>query len=190
MRVLGDELPNIEVSISSRYSPDLARGLLQGELDLAFMRPEAQMPDLLYKPIIKEPLVLALPTGHRLASQDTVALRDIAGEIFIGMSDTAPTLQRVIEDYLRRSGMNLRIVHRVDNLAMAMSLITSTKGVALLPAFAKNFLPRSVTIRPLAGEAPTIDLVIGYNKSNTSPLLGLFLRRIEQLRKKKGLPAT
>jgi LysR family hca operon transcriptional activator len=73
---------------------------------------------------------------------------------------------------------------------MAMSLITSTKGVALLPAFAKNFLPRSVTIRPLAGEAPTIDLVIGYNKSNTSPLLGLFLRRIEQLRKKKGLPAT
>jgi len=190
MRVLGDKLPNIEVSISSRYSPDLARGLLQGELDLAFMRPEAQMPDLAYKLIIREPLVVALPSGHRLASQDAVALQDIAGEIFIGMSNTAPALQRIIEDYLRRLAPNLRIVHRVDNLAMAMSLITSTKGVALLPAFAKNFLPRSVTIRPLAGEAPTIDLVIGYNKSNTSPILGLFLSRVELLRKRKGLPAT
>jgi LysR family hca operon transcriptional activator len=190
MRVLGDKLPNIEVSISSRYSPDLARGLLQGELDLAFMRPEAQMPDLAYKLIIREPLVVALPSGHRLASQDAVALQDIAGEIFIGMSNTAPALQRIIEDYLRRLAPNLRIVHRVDNLAMAMSLITSTKGVALLPAFAKNFLPRSVTIRPLDGEAPTIDLVIGYNKSNTSPILGLFLSRVELLRKRKGLPAT
>ena len=186
MRILGDELPNIEVSISSQYSPDLAQGLLRGKLDLAFMRPEAQMPELAYKVIIKEPLVVALPSGHRLASQDAVALHDIAGEIFIGMSNTAPTLQRVIEDYLRQSGMNLRIVHRVDNLAMAMSLITSTKGVALLPAFAKNFLPRSVTIRPLDGEAPTIDLVIGYNRNNSSPILGRVLSRVEQLRKRVG----
>ena len=188
MRILGDELPNIEVSISSQYSPDLAQGLLRGKLDLAFMRPEAQMPDLDYKVIVKEPLVVALPSGHRLASQDAVALQDIAGEIFIGMSNTAPTLQRVIDDYLKRSRSDLRPVHRVDNLAMAMSLITSTKGVALLPAYAKNFLPSSVTIRPLDGEAPTIDLVVGHNKTNTSPILRLFLSRVGQL--KKGAPQT
>ena len=99
------------------------------------------------------------------------------------MSNTAPTLQVVIDDYLKRSGMDLRPVHRVDNLAMAMSLIASTRGVALLPAYAKNFLPRSVTSRPLDGEAPTIDLVIGYNKTNTSPILGLFLSRVDQLKK-------
>jgi LysR family hca operon transcriptional activator len=186
MRILGDELPSIEVSISSQYSPDLAQGLLRGKLDMAFMRPEAQMPDLDYKVIVKEPLVVAMPSGHRLASQDAVALQDIAGEIFIGMSNTAPTLQLVIDDYLKRSGMDLRPVHRVDNLAMAMSLITSTRGVALLPAYAKNFLPRSVTTRPLDGEAPTIDLVIGYNKTNISPILGLFLSRLDQLRKRSG----
>jgi LysR family hca operon transcriptional activator len=55
--------------------------------------------------------------------------------------------------------------------------------VALLPAYAKNFLPRSVTSRPLEGEAPTIDLVIGYNKTNTSPILRLFLSRVAQLKK-------
>jgi LysR family hca operon transcriptional activator len=80
--------------------------------------------------------------------------------------------------------MNIRPAHRVDNLAMAMSLIASTGGVALLPVYAKNFLPRSVTSRPLRGEPPTIDLVIGYNKTNISPVLGLFLSRVRQLKKR------
>src|SRR4029077_11427873 len=105
MRILRDELPNIEVSISSQYSPDLAQALLRGKLDLAFMRPEAQMPGLNYIVIVKEPLVVAMPSDHRLASQNAVALRDIAGEIFIGMSNTAPTLQVIIDQYLERSGL-------------------------------------------------------------------------------------
>jgi LysR family transcriptional regulator, hca operon transcriptional activator len=41
-----------------------------------------------------------------------------------------------------------------------------------------------VTSRPLAGEAPTIDLVVGYNKTNTSPILKLFLSRLDQLEKR------
>jgi LysR family transcriptional regulator, hca operon transcriptional activator len=184
MRILQDELPNIEVTVSSQYSPDLAQALLRGKLDLAFMRPEAQMPDLHYKVIVKEPLFVALPSDHRLASQDAIALQDIAGETFIGMSNTAPTLRVIIDEYLEQSGLDLQQTHRVDNLAMAMSLIASTRGVALLPAYAQNFLPWSVTSRPLKGEPPTIDLVIGYNKTNTSPILGLFLSRVDQLKKK------
>src|SRR6202034_1695294 len=184
MRVLREELPNIDVSISSQYSPDLGQALLRGKLDLAFMRPEAQMPDLDYTVIVREPLVVAMPNDHRLASQNTVALQDISGEIFIGMSNTAPTLRVIIDQYLERSGLNFQQSHRVDNLAMAMSLIASTRGVALLPIFAKNFLPWSVTSRPLDGEAPTIDLVIGYNNTNTSPILGLYLSRVDQLKKR------
>jgi LysR family hca operon transcriptional activator len=128
MRILRDKLPNIEVSISSQYSPDLAQALLRGKLDVAFMRPEAQMPDLDYIVIIKEPLVVAMPSDHRLVSKNVVVLGDISGEIFIGISHTAPALQVVIDDYLKQSGMDLRPVHRVDNLAMAMSLIASTRG--------------------------------------------------------------
>jgi LysR family hca operon transcriptional activator len=183
MRIVRDELPNIEVSVSSQYSPDLAQGLLRGKLDLAFMRREAQMPDLEYRVIAKEPLIVAMPSDHRLASQDTIALQDISAETFIGMSNTAPVLRMVIEEYLERMGVDLKPAHRVDNLAMAMSLIASTRGVALLPAYARNFLPWAVTSRPLAGQAPTIDLVVGYNKTNTSPILGLFLSRVDQLKK-------
>jgi LysR family hca operon transcriptional activator len=77
--------------------------------------------------------------------------------------------------------MDFRPAHRVDNLAMAISMIVSTGGVALLPAYARNFLPRSVVSRPLKGEAPTIDLVIGYHRANTSPILKRFLSRAAEL---------
>jgi LysR family transcriptional regulator, hca operon transcriptional activator len=64
---------------------------------------------------------------------------------------------------------------------MAMSLVASTRGLALMPAYANNLLPWSVVSRPLEGEAPTIDLAVGYSKANTSPILKLFLSRIEEL---------
>ena len=62
-----------------------------------------------------------------------------------------------------------------------MSLIASTQGIALLPRYAKTFLPASVTTRPLQGPGPKIDLSIGYRKTNHSPVLKLFLSRVEEL---------
>jgi LysR family hca operon transcriptional activator len=181
MHIMRDELPNIDVTVSSQYSPQLADDLVRGKLDLAFLRPEAHMPDLEYKVVVKEPLVVVLPSDHRLASRKAIALEDIAQETFIGMSKTAPTLKAIIDDYLKRSGVDLRAEHEIDNLGMAMSLVASTRGVTLLPAYAQNFVPWSVISRPLEGEAPTIDLVIGYHRANTSPILKLFLSRSDDL---------
>lgn len=181
MNILRDELPNIDVTVSSQYSPLLADGLMRGKLDLAFMRPEPHMPDLEYKVVMTEPLVVVLPSDHRLASRKAIAIQDIAEETFIGMSKTAPTLQVIIDDYLKRAGLDIRAQHEIDNLGMAMSLVASTRGVTLLPAYAQNFLPWSVISRPLKGETPTIDLVIGYNKTNKSPTLKLFLSKSDEL---------
>ena len=181
MRILRDVLPNIEITVSSRYSPDLAEALIRGKLDLAFLRREAQMTDLIFRPVTKEPLVFVLPSDHRLAPCDAIDPQEIVGETFISVSNTAPTLRIVIDDFLKQSGIDIRPAHEVDNLAMAMSLIASTRGIALLPAYARNFLPGSVISRPIKGEAPTIDLVIGYHKANTSETLKLFLSRIDEL---------
>jgi hypothetical protein len=62
----------------------------------------------------------------------------------------------------------------------------------LLPAYTQNFLPWSVISRPLAGPVPTVDLVVGYNKADTSPILKLFLSRIDDLiaRVSSTRPAT
>ena len=181
MRILRDELPNIDVTVSSQYSPDLADALMRGKLDVAFLRPEAKMADLIYKVVTKEPLVVILPSDHRLASQEVIDPKEIAEEILLSVSKTAPVLRVVIDEYLKRSGIDIKPEHEADNLAMAMSLVASTRSVALLPAYAQNFLPWSVISRPLSGEVPTIDLVVGYNKANTSPILKLFLSRIDDL---------
>ena len=181
MHVLRDELPNLEVKVSSDYSPLLAEGLMRGRLDLAFMRPEPDMPDLAYEVVMREPLLLVLPSAHRLASRKAVGIRDIAGETFIGMSKTAPSLRGVIDAYLSRVGVAIRVAHEADNLAMAISLVASTGGVSLLPDYARDFLPRAVVSRALKGETPTIALVIGYHKGNGSPVLKMFLERSEGL---------
>jgi LysR family transcriptional regulator, hca operon transcriptional activator len=181
LRILRDELPNADVMISSQYSPQLADGLLKGRVDAAFLRREKGVPDLAFRLLVKEPLVVVLPSDHRLATRETVNPRDLLGEIFVSVSDTAPVLRAIIDNYLKRSGINIAPVHEVDHLAMGMSLIASTRGVGLLPAYAENFLPRSVTSRPLQGDAPTIDLVLGYNKENHSPILKLLLSRLDEL---------
>jgi hypothetical protein len=89
----------------------------------------------------------------------------------------APTLRVVIDDYIKGSGIDITPDHEVSSLSMGISLVVSTEGIALLPLYAQNFLPPPVTSRPIKGEAPTIDLVLGYHKENKSPLLKLFLSR-------------
>jgi DNA-binding transcriptional LysR family regulator len=127
-----------------------------------------------------------------LAQVDAIHPRNLTGEIFIGGSNKATVLRAMTEDYLRRSGIDIKLDHGVDNLAMAISLVASTRGLALMPAYANNLLPPSVISRPLEGEAPTIDLAVGYSKANTSPTLKLFLSRLEEVRApmpEKGLNA-
>jgi LysR family transcriptional regulator, hca operon transcriptional activator len=180
MHVLRDELKNIQVTVSSDYSPDLAEALARGRLDLAFLRVEPGY-DLGYHVVDREPLIVLMPSDHRLTARKTVRPQDFVGEIFIGGSNKAHVLREVTEDYLRRSGLDIKLDHGVDNMAMAMSLVASTRGLALMPAYAKNLLPSSVVSRPLEGEAPTIEVAVGYSKSNTSPILELFLSRLDEL---------
>jgi LysR family hca operon transcriptional activator len=181
LRILRDELPNIDVMISSQYSPLLADGLAKGKIDAAFLRRERGVPELAFRPLIKEPLMVILPSDHRLAELEAISPRDLAGEIFVAVSNTAPVLRKVIDNYLKRSGVNITPEHEADHLSMGMSLIASTRGVGLLPAYAQNFLASSVTSRPLKGNPPTIELVLGYRKSNQSPILKLLLSKVDEL---------
>jgi LysR family hca operon transcriptional activator len=181
LRILRDELPSIDVVISSQYSPLLADDLSKGKIDAAFLRREKGMPGLAFRLLVKEPLMVILPIDHRLAALKSISPGDLAGETFVIVSHTAPVLRAVIDNYLKRSGINITPAHEADHLAMGMSLIASTGGVGLLPAYAQNFLPASVTSRPLKGDVPTVDLVLGYRKSNQSPILKLLLSRFDEL---------
>jgi LysR family hca operon transcriptional activator len=181
MRILRDELPNIDITVTSAYSPSLAETLARGKLDLAFMRRETEAADLVFRTVTREPLVVVLPSDHRLTASDSIDMREIAGQPFINVSRTAPSLRAIIDDYIRQTGLEITPAHEADNIAMAISLVASTRGIALLPLYVQNFLPWSVVSRPIKGDPPTIDLVIGYHKANASPTLRLFLSRIDEL---------
>jgi LysR family hca operon transcriptional activator len=181
LRILRDELPNINVMISSQYSPPLADAISKGNVDAGFLRREPGVPELAFRPLVKEPIVVVLPSDHRLAALKAISPKDLVGETFVAVSNTAPVLRALIDKYLKRSGINLTPAHETEHVVMGVSLVASTGGVALLPAYAQNFLTRSVTSRPLKGDAPTVELVLGYKKSNESPILKLLLSRLDEL---------
>jgi LysR family hca operon transcriptional activator len=188
LRLLSKQLPSIHVVISTQNSPQLAAAISQNRMDAAFLRKEDGTPDLKFRHLIDEPLRVFLPQRHRLAARSSIKPQDLAGETFLSISGSAlevfarpPALRRVIDRYLKQSGLDIKPSHEVDNLGGVMSLIVSTRGVALLPAYAKTFLPPSVTTRPLRGITPTIDVSIGYRKTNASPILRSFLAAVPQL---------
>ena len=181
LQILRDELPNIDVMISSQLSPQLADALSKGTVDAAFLRRERGVPELAFRPLVKEPLGVILPSEHRLAALKAISPRDLVGETFVGVSNTAHVLRAVIDNYLKTSGVKITPQHEVDHVVMGVSLIASTGAIGLLPAYAQNFLTPSVTSRPLKGATPSVDLVLGYKKSNQSPILRLLLSRLDEL---------
>jgi LysR family hca operon transcriptional activator len=183
MRIMRDELPTTEVVILSLSSPDLADGLMRGKIDLAFLRHERNAAGLVFTHLRDEPLIVLMGKNHRLANQDAVSPLDIAEEELVGVPhDKSPALRAVTDAYGAKLGIDLAPNHLVDNLSMAMSLVASTGGVALMPLYARNLLPPTVISRPLAGASPTIDLSLGYNEGNTSPLLASIISKIGELK--------
>ena len=178
--LLRNELFSAEIKVSSGFSTTLAHDLQRGALDVAFLRHEMDT-DLAFKLVETEPLVAILPSDHPLASKDAVHARDFVGETFIGISEIPRVLRGAVNGYLQQSGVEIVPHLEIDNFAMAISLVASTRGVALLPASINDVLPPSVVSRPLSGEQPTVDLMVGYRRDNDSPILRVFLSRLEEL---------
>jgi LysR family hca operon transcriptional activator len=177
-RTLSEVFPGIDIRLSSDYSPVLAKALMRRKLDAAFMRSEEYMEDLACKRVRVDPLVFVFPNDHRLASQTAVAPQDIVNETFYFPSKSAPAVRRTVVEYLSRAGVDLKAEHEVHNVVHAISMITSTRAVMLLPAYTKRYLPESITTRPVKGEAPMLDLVIAYHKANKSPIVKALLSSV------------
>ena len=172
LETLRDELQNTDLTIRSASSPELARAVRDGKIDLAFLRQDDAEKDLTFRAVAQEPLFVLLPANHALAKHCTIRPDDIAGETFINFPKSyAPALRRVIDAYFARVGVYPVAAHEAETLPVVISLVLSTGGVSLLPAYAERLLPPSVVVRRLHGEAPTIALVVGYSEENKTPML-------------------
>lgn len=178
--VLKDQLKDIDLRVSSDFSPHVAEAVRRGDLDLGFCRIE-QLPDVSYKVIAHEPIVVILPRDHPLAGQAAIDPRDLDPHGFIGYSDTPHVLRGIVDRYLRDRGVTVSPMHFLDGFATGISLVASTGGVTLLPAYVEPLLPPSLVSRPLTGNAPVIEVAAGYRPDNPSPVLKFFLENIDTL---------
>src|ERR1700742_1743367 len=181
LRILREEEPEVEVTLCSLSSPELALALTRGKLDVAFLRPEKQNFGLTFKLLAKEPLIAVLPADHRLASRKKIRPQDLAREIYVSSARTSPVLHAVIQDYASKVGITLKAKYEGENISSAMSLVASTGGITIVPLYAQNMLAPNVVARALEGVPPTVDLALGYNGANASPLLRRLLSRADEL---------
>jgi LysR family transcriptional regulator, hca operon transcriptional activator len=182
LRIIREEAPGVEIILSSLSSPELALALMRGKMDVAFLRRETQTVGLSFRFLTKEPLIAILPADHRLASRKKIRPQDLASESLISVRrGSAPALKSVIDDYAATVGIQLNAAYDAETLSGAMSLVASTGGVALFPLSVQNMLTPNFVARPLEGKAPSIDVMLGYNKTNSSPLLKQFLSRADEL---------
>ena len=181
--ILREELERIELTIHSASSPELMQSLRTGALDMAFLRVDPDVRDITFIPLAEEPLFALLPAGHALARHKSVRIQDLAIETFISFSASySPMLRRLIDRYLLQSGLHVVPAQEAETLPMVISMVLSTGGVTLLPAYMARLLPQSVVERPLRGVAPTITLALGYSNGNASAALKDFLSKADGLK--------
>ncbi|GAB3353104.1 LysR family transcriptional regulator [Amycolatopsis echigonensis] len=102
-------------------------------------------------PLLREPLDVALPVGHRLARNRRVGLADLADERWISVDHGFP-----VDDVLRsltvRTGVRPQIVQRINDFRITERLVAAGHGIALMPRYTMDTRRGSGLVgRPLAG---------------------------------------
>ncbi|MCO8277722.1 LysR family transcriptional regulator [Actinoplanes sp. TRM 88003] len=99
-------------------------------------------------PLRHEPLYVALPASHRLASHTTLTAADVAAEPWISVRPGFP-LEGVLTAIAAAAGRPLDITHRVNEFSVVAAIVAAGGGLALLPGHTSRPGP-DVVLRPLA----------------------------------------
>jgi LysR family hydrogen peroxide-inducible transcriptional activator len=156
--------PNVEVAVEEDVTARLIPAVAAGELDLAVVALPIDDEHLEAEALFSEPLLLALPPGHRLARRRSVTLDDLREERFILLNDMHCLGDQVLS-FCRGKGCQPRIACRSAQIATIEALIAAGQGVSLLPAMARRAdrSGRRVYL-PLAGEQPTRTVAAVWHK--------------------------
>jgi len=182
-RVLHEEMPDLRLELfGEMLTPSSVAGLLDGSLDLAFLRPPVRESALDVHVIRREPLIVALPEGHRLAKQHSVPLSGLAGESFVSYpSHFRSVMHDAVLDVCRKAGFGPRIVHEVGETSTLVAFVAAGLGVALVPASVRHLQITGAVYRPLAGTTEEVALALAYRTDDPSPVLHRVLARVHSL---------
>jgi LysR family hydrogen peroxide-inducible transcriptional activator len=128
------------------------RHLALGLLDLAVLALPVAEESLISEPLFDEELLLAVPTGHRLAKAKAVTLADLTDEPFVLLHD-AHCLTGELLGFCTRHRLSPLVTARIHQLAMLLELVRLGHGVSFVPRMAAA-KKDGVVFRSLDGEPP------------------------------------
>jgi DNA-binding transcriptional LysR family regulator len=153
--------PTVFVLLREADSVTLLEEVRLGIIDVAFVRGPITWPGVRIDTLSREPLVVVLPSRHRLARRRRVALAELADESFIGFPrDTAPSLHDGITSMCQDAGFTPSFVAEATEWYTIVSLVAADTGLTVLPASVRTFRRRGAVYRPIAGRQHHVELAV------------------------------
>ena len=165
--------PGLALDVHEGNAAELTEWLLAGRVQAALMRgPVARPPGLEFASLLREPLLLALPAGHALASRRAVALPDLAGEGFILVRrHAAPGLYADAVAACRRAGFEPVVRAEVGRMLTNLVLVAAGIGVSFVPASMRGVGLAGIAYRALLDTPLTAPLTLATRADETDPVV-------------------
>jgi DNA-binding transcriptional LysR family regulator len=186
IREFRESLPLVSVTFAEGFVDDLIERLRSDRIDVVFIRtPVANPEGTVVDPLLKEPMVVALPNAHALARSENggdtgLSLKALAGETFIVYS--AQTLQaNLLVRACQAAGFSPNIGQVVSNISSRLNLVAAGLGITLVSASMKRMNIDGVAYRRLKGSPPLrFPLNLVSRRGETSAAVRGFLKLAKQ----------
>ena len=155
------QLPLVEVQLHELTTDAQIRELRAARLDLGIGLAPVEEPDLEFRCVLREELVLAAPADHPAAQGDIIDLRTVSRDSFIvPPRDIAPGLYDLTISRCRAAGFVPRIVQNARQMQTVIGLVSCGMGLALVPSSVRNLQRPGVRYLRLRGRPVRIELGI------------------------------
>ncbi|GLY29713.1 LysR family transcriptional regulator [Kineosporia sp. NBRC 101731] len=182
-RALRRDLPGITLDLKGEMlTPDQATALLEGTLDLGFLRPPVRESRLEVRVLRSEPLIAVLPEQHPLARRSVLRLKDLRDEPFIGYpSHRRSTVHEAVLEACDQAGFVPGELQEVAETSTLVSFVAAGLGVALVPESVRHLQITGAAYRPLTGTTRRVELAAAMLAGPDRPALRRVLERAEAL---------
>ncbi len=176
LREFQKRYPKVQLDLFEMNTTEQKVALLERRINLGFVRPDLADEIIETEKIIEEPIVLAVPAGHKYTEQKSISLAKLSADPLICFPRMPePSFGSFIVGVCREHGFEPNVVQHAGELQTALSLVAGGMGLALLPNSIRKIDREGVVYIPLTEPVPKTTLSIAYRKDDTSPILKAFL---------------
>src|SRR5262245_1913273 len=168
--------PAVQIDIQTLDSVRQIRAIRTRTVDVGFMCPGSRERDIHMERLAARPLVVALPSNHRLAARGRLSPRDLAGESYVMLAaDVAPPYGEILTDYWATTGIAMRERFTVDQPHAVIDLVAVGTGFAVVPSSVQEYEKKGIVCRRLDPALPEIELSLAWARGVDSPAINALL---------------